>query len=282
MKRFLLSLLEAAAYVAGYLLLQLIVSLAFGAYFGFRYGIQLYYDNSMFNSAHLVEYVTEQLLSHATLLSFMVNVLTLVALVLLCLIRRGGPKKILHLQPVKPWVFAPVFLLALGACGAVTLILTLLPISPEAIAEYSDLVKATTQGSNALLSFAATVILAPVVEEAIFRGLVYPTLRKANGVFFALLIESLIFGALHGNTIWVAYAACMGVIMTLVFEATGSLWGSIAFHVSFNFLGSYVGFFTSETLVGNLFFLLCALMIMAAGSLLLSRYRKDRLRPKPE
>lgn len=271
-KQFIFSLLEAVAYVAAYLLLQTLVNGLLGMALGIYYGIQAAQSGAMPD----LQSLETQMLSYSTYISLAVNLLSILAIGLYCMLRRQGPRQLLGLAPARPRSFLSALVLAAGFCWLVTMALELLPISEQAMGEYTHLVEATTQSGPPLLSFLATVLLAPIVEEAVFRGLVYPALRKANGVFFSLLIESLLFGALHGNIIWVVYAACLGAVMTLVYEWSGSLYISLLFHMAFNFLGSYAGFAISDTLWGNLALLACALALTAAGFLLL------RPQSKPE
>jgi membrane protease YdiL (CAAX protease family) len=85
----------------------------------------------------------------------------------------------------------------------------------------------------------AAVVLAPLGEELFFRGFMYAALRGRMPVFWAALITSALFGAVHpvyGDTRWnlVPILAMAGFAMCLLYEWTGSLWPSIAFHVAMN------------------------------------------------
>ena len=85
----------------------------------------------------------------------------------------------------------------------------------------------------------AVVVLAPVLEELFFRGFMYGALRGKLPVFWAALICGGLFGAIHplyGGTEWnlVPVLALAGITMCLLYERTGSLYPSIAFHVVMN------------------------------------------------
>jgi membrane protease YdiL (CAAX protease family) len=97
----------------------------------------------------------------------------------------------------------------------------------------------------------AVVVLAPLVEEAFFRGFMYAALRGRMPVFPAALICGGLFAAVHpiyGDTQWnlVPVLAIAGVAACLLYEKTGSLWPPIAFHALMNIgvlalvTGSYV------------------------------------------
>ncbi|NCB64372.1 MAG: CPBP family intramembrane metalloprotease, partial [Clostridia bacterium] len=51
---------------------------------------------------------------------------------------------------------------------------------------------------------------------------------------------ALSFGAMHGQPVWIAYAVLLGLMLCLVRDACGSLWGPICFHISFNMVGSFL------------------------------------------
>ena len=77
----------------------------------------------------------------------------------------------------------------------------------------------------------------------------------------ACVLSSLVFGLLHGQLLWIAYAFIMGVVLTLVFERTGTLWASIVVHVTFNLVGTYA----VQYLPGSFFILVLGLAGAAAS-----------------
>ncbi len=92
--------------------------------------------------------------------------------------------------------------------------------------------------------FLLAVILAPLVEEVIFRGLLFGALRRRWGLGAALVISSAVFGLVHLDL----YASPAIFVLSLglgwVYERTGTLAAPVAFHAVFNgwtFLGVLVG-----------------------------------------
>lgn len=78
------------------------------------------------------------------------------------------------------------------------------------------------------------VVMAPIAEEVIFRGYFYGVIRRYGGRIPALLISSLIFAAIHIHLPSVPGLFLLAIILCLLYERTGSLWASIAFHAAFN------------------------------------------------
>jgi membrane protease YdiL (CAAX protease family) len=81
-----------------------------------------------------------------------------------------------------------------------------------------------------VLAFFAMAVVAPVVEELLFRGVVAESMRK-RGAVFAIFFSSLLFALAHlGGLVY--YTGC-GVILGILYWRRG-LWASIAAHAAFN------------------------------------------------
>jgi membrane protease YdiL (CAAX protease family) len=86
--------------------------------------------------------------------------------------------------------------------------------------------------SEQLPFFAAVLLVAvlpAIVEETLFRGVVYQNYKKA-GIGKAVLLSALIFGLFHGNLNQFTYAFVMGMIMIYLIEASGSIVSSMIVH----------------------------------------------------
>lgn len=71
------------------------------------------------------------------------------------------------------------------------------------------------------------------IEELIYRGILYSAFKKRS-ILFGIIICCLSFGLMHGNFNQIPYAIYLGVIFTLLVEATGSLASSMILHMLFN------------------------------------------------
>ena len=96
-------------------------------------------------------------------------------------------------------------------------------------------------GMNDTLTFGLvlySVILAPIAEELICRGVTLSQAKKVLPFWFANLLQAFLFGVLHMNMLQGTYAFCLGLILGYLCEKTGSLYPSILFHILFNFVGT--------------------------------------------
>ena len=83
------------------------------------------------------------------------------------------------------------------------------------------------------------VVVGPIAEELLFRGVIYGGLRTCFPVDVSALVSALIFGIYHKNIVQGLYAAAFGIILAYIFEKTQSIWGSTLMHMAFN-LSSYL------------------------------------------
>ena len=89
------------------------------------------------------------------------------------------------------------------------------------------------------LIFICVVILAPIVEELIFRKLMIDRL-SVYGDKAAIIFSSIAFGLMHGNLYQFFYAALLGALFGYVYTKTHDVKYTILMHTLVNFLGSIV------------------------------------------
>lgn len=81
------------------------------------------------------------------------------------------------------------------------------------------------------------LLLGPIIEEFVFRGLLLRYWASTWGIFYALMTTSAIFAVFHPNIIG---AFILGVVYGLIYFKTGSLLLVIALHVLNNVLALFV------------------------------------------
>lgn len=91
--------------------------------------------------------------------------------------------------------------------------------------------------SSIFVKILVMVILAPLVEEFIFRKTLIDRMRP-YGEKLAVVTSALIFGLFHGNLSQFFYAFALGTLFGYVYLKTGRLRYSTALHMIVNFLGS--------------------------------------------
>ncbi len=162
----------------------------------------------------------------------------LLAVPLGLLVMRGAPAAPREKKPMTAGRFAAVavisiFLMYAGNLVG-TVILSLIQSAAGAAAE-NPLVSYTT-GDNLFLQVLVMVIIAPVVEEYVFRKQLIDRMN-AYGEKLAVVTSALMFGLFHGNLSQFFYAFALGLVFGCVYLKTGRLRWSIALHMLINFLG---------------------------------------------
>ncbi len=84
-----------------------------------------------------------------------------------------------------------------------------------------------------------TIVLTPVFEEIVFRGLLFATLRRRFGLGTAAVLSAAIFAVAHGYGV-LGFAAVFwsGLLWAWAYERTGSLLPSMASHAADNLMAS--------------------------------------------
>lgn len=78
------------------------------------------------------------------------------------------------------------------------------------------------------------VAVAPVAEELIFRGYLYPVAKRYVGPFASIMATSVLFAVLHGHAASVPALTALAVCLALAYEKTGTLLVPMVMHAVFN------------------------------------------------
>jgi len=89
---------------------------------------------------------------------------------------------------------------------------------------------------------AAAAVLAPLLEEATFRGLFYGWLRRYLAALPAALLAALPHALLHGDPIRAVPLVAVFFVFGLLYERTRTLWTPVAAHAAHNLLAVFLGY----------------------------------------
>lgn len=83
------------------------------------------------------------------------------------------------------------------------------------------------------------VLVAPLVEETIFRGFLYPIIARRTGITAGIVITGTLFGMLHAVQLWggwgqIALLILVGIVLTWVRARTGTVTASYFVHLGYN------------------------------------------------
>lgn len=190
----------------------------------------------------LTKTLMDSLSQNIHILLILSGALTLLILFFFYHLRKKNPLDEMHLTgtPLPPLVMALVLGIAVQFFVSITL--TFLPI-PESMIESFNENRSTELiygGGPLWLELISITVVTPILEEVIFRGLIFTRLRRAMSAFLAVGVCAVIFGAVHGHIIAFIYAGLLGILLCLLMlRVNDSVLAPIFCHMGFNF-GSYL------------------------------------------
>jgi membrane protease YdiL (CAAX protease family) len=134
-------------------------------------------------------------------------------------------------------------LLIIGVVVLMTALLialeNVLPKSEETL--FDRLLKTSYEVRLAVAVLAVTT--APIVEEFVYRGVLYSALKARTGVVTAVVVVTILFAAVHFLQYWGAWSAMIGLTilsftLTFIRAHTKSLMPCVAIHLLFNLIAA--------------------------------------------
>ncbi len=174
------------------------------------------------------------------------------------------------------------YLFGMGAFGAaaavgISAVYTLLP--DALMKSYEEMSYSSFDAYDVTLAVISTAVLAPVLEEIVFRGYMLNRLLKVFEERKAVGIVSILFALCHINVFWGLYGLLMGYLLARVSIRQDNIIYSMAMHIGFN-LPSVCNYAVqnSETLrrslYGSRFLIVCYGMLSCCVAVLLWRRYK--------
>lgn len=77
-------------------------------------------------------------------------------------------------------------------------------------------------------------VVIPIMEEYIFRGVIYKRMRRYVTAKRAIFSSAIFFGIYHGNTVQMIYGALCGLLLAYLYEKFGSIKAPILAHMLMN------------------------------------------------
>ncbi len=240
MKQVMKQLGKVICYVLLFLGMQQIIGTIVGFVYGFQEGLRAAAAGVAVDAEALTLGLAEYMVENATWIVSISGVLTLLFLWIFFKIRK---KKLSQESGIKSFDLrkaVPIALLGISFSVMVSMLLQILPI-PEAVMESYAQSSDALVGGHIVMILLADIVIAPVTEEIVFRGLVLSRLHKAMPAWAAVGISSFLFGLMHGNPLWIAYAFVVGCLLALTALRFKSIVASLILHMAFNFAGVFLG-----------------------------------------
>ena len=148
-------------------------------------------------------------------------------------LRKQNMFKICNFKKVKLQylVIALVFGIALNVINEYLLLqLMKFDIFSEAFIKYLNMTK-FLMNTNIVLAILGVGIIGPIIEEIIFRGLIFKELKNVMPVPAVIIVQGVLFGIYHFNLIQFIYATFIGIMLGAIYVLTKNLWVPIFIHM---------------------------------------------------
>ena len=95
-------------------------------------------------------------------------------------------------------------------------------------------------GFDRIVAFVTLVVVAPIVEEVIFRGWLYGKMRAELGMAVSIFLVSLLFGIVHLQWNVGVNVFAMSIVLCGLREVTGTIYAGILLHMLKNGVAFYL------------------------------------------
>lgn len=111
---------------------------------------------------------------------------------------------------------------------------TLIALWVKQTLNYQSPAQQLTETTPAVAIAIMSLIIAPIGEEALMRGFLYPLLRTRFSAASTITITTLLFALLHGNLTQIILTIPLGITLGYLYERTQNLTACISAHTLFN------------------------------------------------
>ena len=132
--------------------------------------------------------------------------------------------------------FRPVTIALSGLAGSLSIAVPMAALYAVGVFSVTGL-----GNQDGLAGIALVILAAALLEEIIFRGVIFRIIERHFGLWSALIAPSILFSALHlFNDNWAGWfgftsGVLLGVMWSLVYVLTRNLWAAAANHAVWNF-----------------------------------------------
>ncbi len=116
------------------------------------------------------------------------------------------------------------------------------PDVPVPVQEAVQMLQNTDTWESRAYFILFSIVIAPVAEEILFRGILYPAVKQAGFPRTALWGTAVLFAAIHWNVPIFLPLLALGLALALLYELTNNLLASITAHGVFNAINIVVLF----------------------------------------
>ncbi len=231
------NILVALGIIGVFVLIQGLFTSAVSYYAQQELGItSLILDGVEFTTAEINQMITERnpdFMETKMFFFLIADFLLLGIFVLDIVFKKKKLSKELYLVKFRPAVVIPLLLMGVGFSLLLNQLVSVIPFPESWMLAYENSV-IPMNPDNCVFTVIFAIIVAPIVEEVVFRALAYTKLKRAMPAVVAAVLLSVVFGLIHGSLIQMVTIPFLGLVLVWVLERTKSLFAAILYHSVFN------------------------------------------------
>jgi len=168
--------------------------------------------------------------NNPSILTIMINIPTLLVYMLIAKIRKQNFKVKYHFNSFNYHYIYLIILIGISL-GIFSTSFLRIHIIKENFSTLNKLLKSITAGDNLIITLLGTITMGSILEEVLFRGLIFEELKKNTNIIFAVIVQGLLLGVFTLNISAMIYAGIGGVIFGVIYIVFRSIWAAILAHM---------------------------------------------------
>lgn len=168
-------------------------------------------------------------------------------------------------------------IMALGCGGISTIWMMMLGYLAEISPNINDMFKEFGDSWDEMLNtnyiwiLLSVVVLGPIIEELIFRGILINILKKPFGKVTAVVLQAVSFGLWHRDPVQIVYTAIFGIFLGVVYLRTNKIRYPIYMHILNNLTNSlpegplFEDIYTATVIISLILVLPAVILVIRRG-----------------
>ena len=262
------------AYLALFFGCNMFLGMVIGGVYGFMEAMQTSMVGEVADTAAISEGCMDFLMEYNVLITMAYQ---LMALVIAWLITKSLQKNFAQeafVKKIDKGVILPIIIMGVAVQFFLSYALEFLPIPDAIMNDYMEKSSSIVLGGSLFIRILAVAIVAPIVEEVFFRGIILSHFRKVMPLWLAVLLSSVMFGVMHGQILWIAYTSVMGILFAAVALREKSIVGSIILHMAINFSGLFIDMIPCQGVVMGIVCAVAFFVLVATIYIVMKKERK--------
>lgn len=214
----------------------------------------------------------------ASLSTVMAAVAGIISLVIFTLIFKKRKENLLKICKFTKVKLGSILFSILAAISLSYIAVSILVVAQNVFKMHSASSAMISASQTSMLGIVCGVVFIPILEEILFRGIIFNELRKNLNIILSIIIQALIFAVAHFSLEQGIYTFLLGVTLAAVYTWTESILSNITIHIVFNIFGSLIVPYIMKPKTSSAIIYLILGFVILIGSLVIMNIslNKDR------